>query len=425
MKKQFIPLVKFATILVLTLASGLCRAADDWTVEKLVDLYEQSWTDINSVRVEFAREVRTLAANDAYDNCLWERFGAKAHVVESQAERRDQQDRKGEKKGKGPAKIRTECYFDGEKTYELDMPFALYPLTNVEFGDYASLKRLGVRASISNRNKHWRFFFFAPIPRYFSLPSEPELVTLRQATQKYQTRIHKVLASDSGDPIYVLQIREDVVEGAASNVFASWRLYVSLDMRYRGAISAYQLVVETKREPKTTVITECKVNGFAERFGVWVPTALEYCEHAGERSCITQIRVKDVAFNLPENELQPLTFPENLVVSESIWEEGQVKPNQMVLLWGANGQPAREYDSLEDFEEEYYKEFPQEKDEKNEPGNRRSFKIVAFLAVCALVVIALAFSLHDGEKSRAKRLERQRRREQERDEEQEESAPED
>ena len=406
MKKRFMRavvrlfLTSFACCATCVCACWRANAAEDWTVEKAITLHEQLWATARGMRVEFERKVRTLNASDSYDGCVWEASGDRMRVVESIVESTDAT----KKDANALVRVRSECVYDGEKTYELDEPFELFPITKVELADYAKLRRQGVRAMISNRNKHWRFFFFSPTPRYFSIPSEPELLTLKEASEKYPTRVHKVLTNDSGDQIVVLEIHEDEVQGDASAVFGSWRLYVSLNMKYQGAISAYQFVVETNREPKTKVITECKVDSFRETRGIWTPASLEYREHAGQRSCITKINVKSVFFDMPEDSIGNFVFPENMIVTESTWIDGSTKPERKVHIWGDNNEPARTFESQEKFDEFYKSEYPNAEKLAREEAESRSIKAFVFLAICVLVVIALAFSLHDGDKARARSL---------------------
>ena len=347
------------TTSILLIASGSAAVAGELTIEEIAERYEAQWNDVNAMRIDFRRESQSRAESSSYDFCSWEMVGGKAKVVESRFSS-VLSDPLNPDSVRLSADVISLCYYDGKMTREIAAPTDVWPLAEFNLEDYEHLRRSGFRAVISNLNKHWRFWYSCPIPRYFSIPTETELVSLSELITKYNARIVKRFRGERGDDLVQLEIRADSVEGPMSEIFKSWALYVSLNISKNYAVAGYQLNVTLNRDPEVKVISEYSANSFKEfPRGIWLPTTAEYREHSGGvRSSLTKIAIRGVSINVPSNDFDEFHFVPQMVVHEEIWPdeaEENGRPQIRVHIWGDDDAPAQSFDSEEEFRE-YYKE---------------------------------------------------------------------
>ena len=133
------------------------------------------------------------------------------------------------------ASVVSKSYYDGTKTYELTEPIDAWPIEEFDLSEYEEYRRRGARATISNRNKLWRFWYSCPIPRYFMIPSErnPYACTMGHPHIIKRTR------SDRGDNL----IQLDSKRRCCRHMIPIFCLgfYISLNIDKIG--SGYQLSV--------------------------------------------------------------------------------------------------------------------------------------------------------------------------------------
>ena len=333
--------------------------SEELTIEEIAARYEAQWNDVNAMRIDFRRESQSRSESSSYDFCSWEMVGGKAKVVESRLTS-VLSDPLNPDSVRLSADVISVCYFDGEKTREIAAPTDVWPMTEFKLEDYEGLRRCGFRASISNLNKHWRFWYSCPIPRYFSIPTETELISLSELITKYDARVVKRFRGERGDDLVQLEIRADSVEGASSEFFKSWSLYVSLNVSKNFAVAGYQLNVTLNRDPEVKVISEYSASAFKEfPRGIWLPTTAEYREHSGGvRSSLTKIAIRGVSINVPSSDFDEFHFLPGMVVHEEIWpdeNEENSRPQVLVHVWGDNDASAQTFGTEEEFRK-YYKE---------------------------------------------------------------------
>ncbi|MBR0226429.1 MAG: hypothetical protein IJL92_10265 [Thermoguttaceae bacterium] len=349
----------------LSLCAAMVQAQDqnDLTVDGVAERYEAQWNEVSAMRLGFRRETRTRTATNSFDNCYWEMIGEKAKVVESRLTSFPSNPLNPDSKPI-TANVISECYYDGEKTYEIAEPTGEWPLATVELADYEKLRRRGVRASISNRNKHWRFWFSCPIPRFFSIPGETDLLTLTDLVKKYDSKIVKHVKSDHGEDLVQIEIRNDSVVGSFSAMFRSWALYISLNMDKNFAVAGYQLSVTLNRESNEKLITEYTADEFRELapYGIWLPMKVEYREHTGGmRSSLTRIGIRSdsIYINEPSENFDSFHFLPGMVVHEEIWPDDSDKsrPRVLVHIWGQDGAPVKTFPNDEAFYKFFVEKF--------------------------------------------------------------------
>lgn len=345
----------------LCFVSGSDVFAEDLSVEEIAERYEAQWNDVNALRIEFRRESQTRTASSSYDACSWEMVGEKAKVVESRLTSvlSNPLDTDSPRLS---ANVISVCYFDGEKTREIAEPADSYPIDEFNLKDYEDLRRRGFRAVISNLNKHWRFWYSCPIPRYFSIPTETELISLPDLVAKYDARVVKRTRSERGDELVQIEIRDDAVDGAMSEFFKSWALYISLNVTKNYAVAGFQLNVTLNRDPESKVISDYTAGSFKEfPRGIWIPTTVAYREHSGGvRSSLTKISIRGVSINVPSTDFDQFHFKPGMVVHEEIWpeiRENTERPEILVHLWGDDDSSAQTFESEEDFREYYEENF--------------------------------------------------------------------
>lgn len=375
----------------------------DLTPERVAELYEKQWSEVDAMRIEFEREVRTRTRSNSYNNCSWEIVGGKAKVVEPRFTTFPSVPSNPDSKPI-TANVVSECYYDGLKTYELAEPADEWPMTEVKLSSYERLRRRGQRAVISNRNKHWRFWYSCPIPRYFSIPTESEVLSLSELVAKYDSSIVRQISSSQGDNIVQLEIHNNDVVGRFSSMIKSWALYISFNVDKNYAVSGYQLSVTLARTPEEKIITEYSVGRFKEfANSIWLPATVEYREHSGGvRSALTQITIRGVSINVPSEDFDDFHFLPGMVVSEEVWsdDEEETRPTTLVHVWGSSDEPERTFGSLEDFTKFFHDNFgdeplDDEEDEEFHLFNRRRSALLFFVACFCLVSFAvLVFYLH-------------------------------
>lgn len=334
--------------------------SEEISAEEVAALYEAQWRDVNALRIEFKRETRTRTATCVFDDCSWEIVGAKAKVLEARILSFPLDPTKPDSKI-ATANVVSECFYDGDKTRELTEPISLWPLSEVKTSDYERLRRQGGRATISNRYKHWRFWYFCPVPRYFSIPTEDEALSLTELVKKYKASVPKRSRSERGEELVQLEIRNENAGGNRGKLFKSWTLYVSLNADKNFAISGYQLVITLSGEPEEKIITEYTAVSFKEfPHGIWLPTECEYREHSsGMRSSLTKMAIRGVSINVPSDDFEQFHFLPGMVVREEIWHgEGfDERPEIIVHLWGDDDKSDRDFASEEEFDKYYVETF--------------------------------------------------------------------
>ena len=358
-----------ATSALVIVLFGVSVFAEDLTVEEIADRYEAQWKDVNAMRINFRREMQTSSESSSYDACSWEMVGEKAKIVELRLTSvlRDPLNRDSTRIS---ADVVSLCYYDGEKTREIAAPVDVWPLETFELEDYEILRRQGYRAVVSNLNKHWRFWYSCPIPRYFSIPTETELISLPNLVAKYDSRVVKRTRSErGGDELVQIEIRNDAVEGNMSEFFKSWALYISLNVTKNFAIAGYQLSVTLNREPESKVISGYTASRFKEfPRGIWLPTTVAYREHSnGIRSSLTKIAIRGVSINVPSEDFDTFKFLPNMVVQEEVWPDNpdeNERPQVLFHIWGADNTPAQTFENEEAFRKYYGEQYGLEKFEE-------------------------------------------------------------
>ncbi|MGI6400804.1 MAG: hypothetical protein ACOX0A_01595 [Thermoguttaceae bacterium] len=383
-------------------ATTLTAHAAEYTVKRVAELYEAQWDAVNAMRLDFRREIRTRTAKNDYDSCSWEMIGEKTKVIEGRFTRL-LSDPLDPDSLPIVASVVSKSYYDGTKTYELTEPIDAWPIEEFDLSEYEEYRRRGARATISNRNKLWRFWYSCPIPRYFMIPSETELLTLTQLTEKYPSRIIKRTRSDRGDNLIQLEIRNDAVVGTYSSIFKAWALYISLNIDKNFAVAGYQLSVTPNRDPQKKVFTEYSVGNFKEfPHGIWLPTNVEYREHSGgSRSALTRIAIRGVAINVPSPDFDDFKFLPGMVVNEEVWDLDEKKvwtrPEVRVHIWGKDDAPERTFESVEEFRKFFADEYGIEPyEDSSNPGFKlmgRRRNALAFFGscVCLIAFIMLVF----------------------------------
>lgn len=347
----------FSATLILLLSTPARGAAENEIV-KIANAYEAQWQEVRALRIQYRRESRTRTSTNVFKECDWEMVGDRMKSLEGRTTTFPLDPLNPDSKPL-TANVVSLSYFDGEKTYELSEPAELWPLAETRLEDFEALRRRGFRASISNRYKHWRFWFSCPIPRYFSTPSESEPISLPDLVAKYPSKILKRTRASNGDSLVQLEIRADSVQGDYESFFDSWTMYLSLNESKKYAVEGYQLNVRTKKNPDKKVVSEYAVDKFKEfGEGIWIPTNVEYREHsAGQRSSLTKIVIRGVSINVPSPNFADFHFLPGMVVREQNWREGAEKPTTSTHVWGIDA-PESTYASDEEFWQFYNKEYP-------------------------------------------------------------------
>ena len=393
-----------------SLASSPALGVDP-TVAQFAALYEEQWKDVNAMRLEYSQLTRSQSLNANYDGCTWEMVGDCARIVElramiapppssgtgagSPASNAAQQ-----RTRTVGARVRSESYFDGKDTYEYAAPVDDYPLENVRLEDYYALRRKGVRCVISHRNKHWRFWSLCPIPRYFSVPTEPNIMTLSELVEKYESRFVKKNGS-----LVQLEIKDSTAQWSQGFNFKSWTLYVSLDTSKGCALAGYQLtVVAERRKPaadgstEMKVIQEYSVGNFKQiRGDFWLPTDVEVRVHSGaERNSLVKTTIRSVAINNPSEGFDEFAFPENVVVLEDLLKPDATAPEdpnaplpRRVHIWGADNQPTRTFETEDEFKEFYEATYGPEEAPPSPPAMSRQARLLLFVAGAFAILVAL------------------------------------
>ena len=350
------------TSVILTLGIGACVFAEELTVEEIAERYEAQWKDVNAMRIDFRREMQTRSESSSYDACSWEMVGERAKILESRLTS-VLLDPLNRDSARVSADVVSLCYYDGKMTREIAAPTDAWPLETFELENYENLRRRGYRAVISNLNKHWRFWYSCPIPRYFSIPTETELISLPNLVEKYDSRVVKRTRSErGGDELVQIEVRNDEVEGNMSEFFKSWALYISLNVTKNYALAGYQLNVTLNRDPEAKLISGYTANGFKEfPRGIWLPTTAAYREHSdGIRSSLTKIAIRGVSINVPSADFDTFKFLPNMVVQEEIWPENSEeneRPQVLFHIWGDDDAPAQTFEDEEAFRKHYREQY--------------------------------------------------------------------
>ena len=406
------------TLVVTALTSVSAARADIGTVDEMAQLFEKQWNDVESLRIEYSQLFRSKTTNDNYDGCTWEVVGDRARIIESrQSYIFPPPTKEDEKKKENPEptprealktiEVHSECYYDGHKTYELVEPLASYPLEDVKLEDYYQLRRQGVRANVSNLFKHWRFWSLCPLPRYFSVPSEHDLLPLTELVKKYKSRLVSRVKNERAEEIVQLEIKDEVAVKLINARIKSWTLYLSFNLTKGGALSGYQLTIIMEREDKSEakIINEYYVEDYKQATnGVWFPTNVEMRVHSPfSGSSLVKTRIRSVSINLPSDNFDVFHFPAHMVVTEDVWPEGRMDEKQKRLyhIWGDADAPSQTFDNEEAFLSFYEGKFGPDTtgevaDESEKPLGRRArlliFVGVGFVAIVALFGAALLFT---------------------------------
>ena len=386
------------------LLSTPARSASEDEIVKIANAYEAQWQEVCALRIQYRRESRTRTSTNVFKECDWEMVGNRMKFLEGRTTTFTLDPLNPESKPL-TANVVSLSYFDGEKTYELSEPADLWPIAETRLEDFEGLRRRGFRASISNRYKHWRFWFSCPIPRYFSTPSESDSISLPDLVAKYPSKILKRSRASNGDSLVQLEIRADSVQGDYESFFDSWTMYLSLNESKNYAVAGYQLNVRTKKDPNKRVVSEYAVDKFKEfGEGIWIPTNVEYREHsAGQRSSLTKIVIRGVSINVPSPNFSDFHFLPGMVVREQNWREGEEKPTTSTHVWGTDA-PEVTYATDEEFWQFYNKEYPYVEPEVEEPEggfgkerNRLLFygALATLLAFVGLVIYIRRAIFHD------------------------------
>lgn len=356
----------FSATLILLLSTP-ARGAAESEIAKIANAYEAQWQEVRALRIQYHRESRTRTSTNVFKECDWEMVGDRMKSLEGRTTTFPLDPLNPESKPL-TANVVSLSYFDGEKTYELSEPAELWPIAETRLEDYEELRRRGFRASISNRYKHWRFWFSCPIPRYFSTPSESEPISLPDLVAKYPSKILKRARASNGDSLVQLEIRDDSVRGDYESFFDSWTMYLSLNESKKYAVEGYQLNVRTKKDPNKKIVSEYTVDKFKEfGEGIWIPTNVEYRVHsAGQSSSLTKVVIRGVSINVPSPNFADFHFLPGMVVREQNWREGEEKPTILTHVWGIDA-PETTYASDEEFWQFYNREYPYEEPEVEAP----------------------------------------------------------
>ncbi|MDO5749206.1 MAG: hypothetical protein Q4Q42_06155 [Planctomycetia bacterium] len=356
----------FSATLILLLSTPASGAAES-EIAKIANAYEAQWQEVRALRIQYRRESRTRTSTNVFKECDWEMVGDRMKSLEGRTTTFPLDPLNPESKPL-TANVVSLSYFDGEKTYELSEPAKLWPIAETRLEDYEELRRRGFRASISNRYKHWRFWFSCPIPRYFSTPSESEPISLPDLVAKYPSKILKRARASNGDSLVQLEIRDDSVRGDYESFFDSWTMYLSLNESKKYAVEGYQLNVRTKKDPNKKIVSEYTVDKFKEfGEGIWIPTNVEYRVHsAGQSSSLTKVVIRGVSINVPSPNFADFHFLPGMVVREQNWREGEEKPTILTHVWGIDA-PETTYASDEEFWQFYNREYPYEEPKVEAP----------------------------------------------------------
>ncbi len=379
-----------ATTTILLLSTSASGATEN-EIAKIANAYESQWQDVRALRIQYRRESRTRTSTNVFKECDWEMVGDRMKSLEGRTTTFPLDPLNPDSKPL-TANVVSLSYFDGTKTYELSEPADLWPIAETRLEDYEELRRRGFRASISNRYKHWRFWFSCPIPRYFSTPSESEPISLPALVAKYPSKIFKRARASNGDSLVQLEIRDDSVRGDYESFFDSWTMYLSLNETKKYAVEGYQLNVRMKKNPAEKIVSEYSVGNFKEfGEGIWIPTNVEYREHSsGQRSSLTRIVILGVAINVPSSNFSDFHFIPGMVVREQNWREGEEKPTTLTHVWGTDA-PEITYASDKEFWQFYNKEYPYVEPEVEEPedgfGKERN-RLLFYGALATLLAFA-------------------------------------
>ena len=388
--------------------SAATRGQEIPTLEEVGEIYESQWRDVAAMRLEYSQEVSSRIMNCSYDDCSWEFAGVRARVIEMRARDANAPLTREEANKESPAtrrrkfklmRSRSDCYYDGEKTYELVVPLERYPLEKVSLEDYYELRRAGVRATLSDQYQHWRFWSLCPIHRYFSVPSEEELLTLPQLLSKYDATV-EIRKSSRGDREANIKVNSPETEDHLARI-KSWTLYLSLNLSRGGALSRLQSSYVLNNETQDTIITEYDASNFKEaRRGLWVPSSIVTSMHGvGTRNATVKTTIRTAKISDrpdPSPGFSSFKFPENLVVTESVGVDASGKPNRIFHVWG-DGKPTLTFQSEDEFKEFYENAYGPEivPDDRPPLGRRARLLICVGVAFVVLVMIFGAYVFFD------------------------------
>ena len=419
MRTRFASILRLAFCLcVATVASSSFAMGADPTVERFAALYEEQWKDVRAMRLEYSQLTRSQSLNANFDGCSWEMVDDRARIVELRAMvappssgTNDSDASTAQRVRTVGTRLRSESYFDGTNTYEYAAPVDEYPLENVRLEDYYALRRKGVRCMISHRNKHWRFWSLCPIPRYFSVPTETDIMTLSELVEKYESRFVKKTG-----PLVQLEIKEPDPQAAQGYNFKSWTLYVSLDTSKGCALAGYQLTVVAERRRPTAdgstelkVIQEYSVDNYKQvRGDFWLPSDVEVRVHSGaDRNSLVKTTIRSVAINSPSEAFDDFVFPENVVVFEDLTQpddppptDPNARPNRRVHIWGPDNKPTRTFETEDEFNEFYETTYGVEEPPPQPVMSRRA-RLLVFVGCAFVVIVALFGAYLFFDKSRA------------------------
>ena len=406
----------------LTLCSHRLARADIGSVEEMAKIFESQWDGVEALRVEYSKLFRSKTTNDNYDGCLWEVVGERARITESRQSYLmplpTKEDEKKEKEGKveppsldelKKIEVHSDSYYDGTKTYELVEPLSSYPLETVQLEDYYRLRRSGVRANISNSYKHWRFWSQCPLPRYFSVPTEQELLPLTELVVKYKSRLVNRIKNERAEEIVQLEVKDENPSSFASASFRNWRLvswtlYLSFNLTKGGALSGYQLTIvmtpikkEDSRSEDVKTISEYHVLDYQQAAnGIWFPSNVEMRVHSPlGGSSLVKTRIRSVSINLPSPRFDEFHFPANLVVTEDAarGEGAGAQATRLVHIWGEEDAPAQTFDSEEAFmsfyESKYGPDTTGEEGLDGSPTLGRRGRLLIFVAVGFIAIVVM------------------------------------
>ncbi|MCL2005057.1 MAG: hypothetical protein FWG73_02725 [Planctomycetaceae bacterium] len=333
----------FCAVLMLAVSA----TANEPDLLEIVQKHDEQWEKINSIQTRFTQHFETTLISRSLPGGYWELDGNKSRFIARQLDC-VANDQNG---NPIPIEIVEDYFYDGEKTRFLAVPRDQYPLKEIRFCDYADLKDQGADAGIFSdgfyvRKMYWRFL----LPRYFSVHTEDDSLSLLELVRKYPSRIGNVRKNASGDEIIEIVIEDDTDEHSH---FGPWVKTVFINTSKGYSIDGYRSFTLTKGQPPVEIIAECTVKDYA-KVGEehWIPVEWSTIVHNGDpavgiqtSTVLDEFRVNDTL----DSRLNDFRFPNNFVVREPMKDGSR----ERVHIWGPENEPVRSFDGKMEFNHYY------------------------------------------------------------------------